>query len=219
MRDDAPPLNPHPLSEYIAWAGVRNREPILGILKEKLPKAPGRVLELGSGSGMHINYFAPYFGHLYFHPSDKNEEVFDNIKKLRIDHANYNVADPVHLDLTDPHTWLNPGQANTFDAIFSINIFQVAQFSIADGMMDCASQLLTDEGILLVYGTFKTEGSFSADSNKEIHHLLSSAGVAEWELKEVADLKNTAAKYNMALKEQITMPANNFSLIFGKRQP
>ena len=102
MSQEKPPLDPHPLSEYVAWAGGRNREPLLGVLKEKLPKDPGNVLELASGSGMHINYFAPHFEHLHFHPSDKDSEVFDNIKKLSSDHGNDNIADPVHLDLTNP---------------------------------------------------------------------------------------------------------------------
>ncbi|MGR9046258.1 MAG: DUF938 domain-containing protein [Gammaproteobacteria bacterium] len=217
MTQEKPPLNPHPLSEYVAWAGNRNREPILGVLKEKLPKEKGRVLEMASGSGMHINYFAPNFGHLHFHPSDRDKEVFDNIKELTQTHGNDNIADPVHLDLTDPETWFNPGPAKSFNAIFCINIFQVAPISIADGMMQCAEHLLTDDGFLLIYGPFQVEGGFTTDSNKEFHETLSSAGVSEWGLKDVADLKKAADKHGLELKEQIDMPANNFSLIFGRK--
>lgn len=217
MTDNKPPLDPHPLSEYVAWAGNRNREPLLGVLKEKLPKDPGRILEMASGSGMHINYFAPHFDHLHFHPSDRDIEVFDNIKKLTTEHENDNIADPVHLDLTEPETWFNAGTPKSFDVIFCINIFQVAPISIADGMMECAANLLTDDGILLIYGPFQVEGGFTTDSNKEFHETLSSAGVDEWGLKDVADLKAAAAKHGLELKEQIDMPANNFSLIFGRR--
>jgi hypothetical protein len=217
MNQQRPPLDPHPLSEYVAWAGSRNREPLLGVLKEKLPKDPGRVLEMASGSGMHINYFAPHFGHLHFHPSDKDQSVFDNIKQLSVDHSNDNIADPVHLDLTDPQTWFNPGSPGSFSAIFCINIFQVAPISIADGMMECASYLLDETGILLIYGPFQMEGKFTTDSNREFHDTLSSAGVSEWGLKDVADLKKAAENHGLELKEQIDMPANNFSLIFGRK--
>lgn len=217
MSDNKPPLDPHPLSEYVAWAGNRNREPLLGVLKEKLPKDPGRVLEMASGSGMHINYFAPHFDHLHFHPSDRDIEVFDNIKKLTAEHENDNIADPVHLDLTKPETWFNAGTPRSFDTIFCINIFQVAPISIADGMMECAANLLSDDGILLIYGPFQVEGRFTTDSNKEFHETLSSAGVEEWGLKDVADLKAAAAKHGLELKEIIDMPANNFSLIFGRQ--
>lgn len=216
MSHDKPPLNPHPLSEYVAWAGNRNREPILGVLKEKLPQEPGRILEMASGSGMHINYFAPNFKHLHFHPTDRDKEVFDNIKKITIEHDNDNIADPVHLDLTDPDTWFNPGPKNSFSAIFCINIFQVAPISIADGMMECAAHLLNDDGILLIYGPFKMEGRFTTPSNEEFHSTLSSYDVPEWGLKDVADLKEAAANHGLVLKEIIDMPANNFSLIFGR---
>ncbi|MDR4513463.1 DUF938 domain-containing protein [Nitrosomonas sp.] len=217
MNQEAPPLDPHPLSEYVAWAGGRNREPLLGVLKEKLPKDPERVLEMASGSGMHINYFAPHFEHLHFHPSDKDTEVFDNIKNLAAQQSNNNIADPVHLDLTNPDTWFNPGPEKSFAVIFCINIFQVAPISIADGMMKCASHLLKDDGFLLIYGPFQIEGKFTTDSNKEFHETLSSAGVIEWGLKDIADLKKAAANHGMELKEIIDMPSNNFSLIFGKK--
>jgi hypothetical protein len=218
MNQDKPPLDPHPLSEYVAWAGSRNREPLLGVLKKTLPKYPGHVLELASGSGMHINFFAPHFEHLHFHPSDKDKEVFDNIKKLSQDHKNDNIADPVHLDLTDPQTWFHPDKPHSFAAIFCINIFQVAPISIADGMMKCAEALLDDDGFLLIYGPFQVEGAFTTDSNKEFHQTLSSAGVSEWGLKDIADLKKAAANHGLELKEQIDMPANNFSLIFGRKK-
>ncbi len=217
MNDKKPPLDPHPLSEYVAWAGNRNKEPILGVLKEKLPKESGKVLEMASGSGMHINYFAPHFDHLHFHPTDKDVEVFDNIKKVTTDHANDNIADPVHLDLTRPETWFNAGTPASFSAIFCINIFQVAPISIADGMMECASHLLTDDGFLLIYGPFQVGGKCTTESNKEFHETLSSTGIEEWGLKDVLDLKAAAEKHGMELKEQIDMPANNFSLIFGKK--
>lgn len=217
MSDNKPPLNPHPLSEYVAWAGNRNREPLLGVLKEKLPKDSAQVLEMASGSGMHVNFFAPHFEHLHFQPSDKDTEVFDNIKSLSSEQGNNNIADPVHLDLTDPKTWFNAGKSGSFSAIFCINIFQVAPISIADGMMQCAEHLLDDDGILLIYGPFQVEGGFTTDSNKEFHNTLSSAGVAEWGLKDVADLKAAADKHGLELKEQIDMPSNNFSLVFGRK--
>ncbi|TXL15694.1 hypothetical protein BMR05_02385 [Methylococcaceae bacterium HT4] len=54
MSTEKPPLDPHPLSEYVAWAGNRNRQPILGVLKEKLPKDSGRVLEMACGESLFL---------------------------------------------------------------------------------------------------------------------------------------------------------------------
>ena len=105
MNEIKPPLDPHPLSDYVAWAGNRNRNPILEVLKQELPEDEGNVLEFASGSGMHINYFAPHFQHLTFYPSDKDQEVFENIEKLAEKHGNENVSTPSHLDLTQCDTW------------------------------------------------------------------------------------------------------------------
>ena len=73
---DRPQIDPHPLSPYVAWAGNRNRDPILSAFKEIFPKS-GAVLELASGAGNHVNYFAPHFPGLSFQPSDYDVEVFE----------------------------------------------------------------------------------------------------------------------------------------------
>jgi len=171
MSTEKPPLNPHPLSEYVAWAGNRNREPISGVLKEKLPKDSGRVLEMASGSGMHINYFAPHFEHLHFHPSDRDVDVFDHIKDLSDAHGNDNIADPVHLDLTNTDTWFNEEMKSSFASIFCINIFQVAPISIADGMMECAEHLLNKDGFLLIYGLFRLKAAFQQNQTRNFTKL------------------------------------------------
>ena len=212
---ERPPLDPHPLSDYVAWAGNRNKEPILAVLKQKLPKTAGHVLEFASGSGMHIHFFAPHFKHLQLYPSDREEETFANINKLKAETNNSNVANPIKLDLTLPETWPNPKEQR-FDAIFCINIFQVAPISIADGMMECASKLLNQAGLLLIYGPFQMEGRFPTSSNEEFHHMLRSAGMEEWGLKDMVDLNQAAETHGLTLKEKINMPANNFCLIYGK---
>ena len=212
-EQERPPLDPHPLSEYVAWAGKRNRDPILNLMKTKFIWEAGEILELASGSGMHINYFAPHFPHLTFQPTDRNEETFTNIKHLRNENTNQNIKDPVVLDLTDASTWPTQG---SYRAMFCINIFQVAPISIAEGMMACASRLLSDDGFLMIYGPFMLDGAFTTESNEQFHRTLRSAGVEEWGLKDIADLRGAADRHGLKLAEQIDMPANNFSLIFSR---
>jgi len=98
--DDRPAIDPYPLSPYVAWAGNRNRDPILSVFEGLFPTT-GNVLELASGSGMHINYFAPRFPQLQFQPSDYNADVFETIKAKRAEQGITNVADPVSIDLTN----------------------------------------------------------------------------------------------------------------------
>lgn len=215
MIQERPQLDPHPLSPYVAWAGKRNRDAILEVLKERLPKSDGHVLEIASGSGMHLSYFAPHFEHLRFHPSDVEEEVFGNIKKLKLESGVNNVEDPVKLDLLSPETWSNPSE-QLFDVIISINILQVAPLEVLEGMMQCSAKLLKSGGFLYMYGPFKVNGEFSSPSNEKFDRELRSAGVPSWGLKDVADVTSTAALNGLILKEKIDMPVNNFSLLLSK---
>lgn len=213
--DERPTLDPHPLSPYVAWAGKRNRDPILEVFKNKLPKQEGHVLELATGSGMHINYFAPHFPHLTFHPSDMNEHALENVMRVSWENEVHNVAKPIKLDLTQEDTWPQP-DGQLYDAIFVINIFQVAPISVADGMMKCASELLHKDGFLFIYGPFKDHGNYTTESNEEFDKMIHTAKVEEWGLKDIADLEKAAHHHAMKLSEKINMPANNFGLIFTR---
>lgn len=212
---DKPQLDPHPLSPYVSWAGHRNRDPILEVFKDKLPKTTGHVLELASGSGMHINYFAPHFPHLSFQPTDLNEDALKNIMRVTWENDVKNVLSPFKLDLTQESTWATPDK-QLYDVIFVINIFQVAPISVADGMMKCAANLLHKDGFLFIYGPFKDHGNYTTESNKEFDQLVQSAKVEEWGLKDIADLEKAAHAHALKLSEKIDMPANNFGLIFTR---
>lgn len=211
---EKPPLDPYPLSPYVAWAGQRNRDPILEVFKEKFPPYEGHVLEVASGSGMHIHYFAPHFEHLRFQPSDVNEDVFEPIQQLTQVTRVRNVEPPIKLDLTQPQTW-SALNGQRFDVIFGINIFQVAPITIADGIANVAANYLAKSGAVYIYGPFKLNGHHTTESNAAFDQTLLSYGVPEWGLKDVADLTKVAEKYGLKLKERVEMPSNNFILVYG----
>jgi len=215
MTKEKPPLDPHPLSPYVSWAGHRNRDPILEGFKEKFPRQGGDVLEFASGSGMHINYFAPHFPHLRFQPTDLNEHALENIARVTWEKDVHNVDKPLLLDLTQENTWPSPGD-RLYDVIFVINIFQVAPITVADGMMKCAAELLHKDGFLFIYGPFRDHGSYLTESNQEFDLMVQSAGVQEWGLKDIGDLEAAARNHAMKMTEKLLMPANNFGLIFSR---
>jgi len=214
MSDERPQIDPYPLSAYVAWAGKRNRDPILQAFKTFLPKE-GDVLELASGSGAHINYFAPHFPGLRFQPSDYDTRVFDTIKAKRAESDNKNVADPLTIDLTNPGTWPD-GKGQLYDVIFVINLFQVAPVAIADGIAQIAAKALKPTGFIAIYGPFKLDGKYTTPSNEAFDQEILAAKVPEWGLKDIRDLERAAVKHGIVLKKQLDLPANNFLLIFGR---
>ena len=214
MSDERPQIDPYPLSAYVAWAGKRNRDPILQAFKTFFPKE-GEVLELASGAGAHINYFAPHFPGLRFQPSDYDTKVFDTIKAKRAEGDNKNVADPLTIDLTNPSTWPD-GKGQLYDVIFVINLFQVAPVAIADGIAQIAAKALKPTGFIAIYGPFKLDGKYTTPSNEAFDQEILAAKVPEWGLKDIRDLERAAVKHGIVLKKQLDLPANNFLLIFGR---
>lgn len=214
MSEERPPIDPYPLSPYVAWAGNRNREPILQAFKTLFPKE-GDVLELASGAGNHINYFAPHFPGLRFQPSDYDTKVFDTIRAKRAEAGNKNVADPLTIDLTNPRTWPD-GKDKLYDVIFVVNLFQVAPVAIADGIAHIAANVLKPAGFIAIYGPFKLDGKYTTPSNEAFDQEILAARVPEWGLKDIRELERAAIKYGIVLKKQLDLPANNFLLIFGK---
>lgn len=213
MIDQAPQLDPDPLSEYVAWAGRRNRDPLLRVFKQELSPSDSQILEFASGSGMHINYFAPHFPAARFQPSDKVDRTFENIRSLRDAAGCNNVDDPIVLDLTEDATWPS-GDDRKYNIIFCINIYQVAPVSIAVGMMRCAASLLSPGGRLMIYGPFKVDGSYRSDTDAMFDAKLNVAGVASWGLKDVADLDAAAQSAGLTPGKRTDMPVNNLLLAY-----
>jgi hypothetical protein len=214
MTDARPDIDPHPLSPYVAWAGNRNKDPILASFKDLFP-ASGEALELASGAGLHVNYFAPHFPSLNFQPSDYDVTVFDSIKAKRAAAGNANIADPIRIDLTDPSTFPDP-KAKLYDAIFVINIFQVAPVSIAEGIARLGASVLKPDGFIAIYGPFKVDGGYTTPSNADFDKEILAAKVPEWGLKDVRDLAKAAAPLGIKLDRRLDLPANNFILLFKK---
>ncbi len=212
--DARPDINPHPLSPYVAWAGNRNKDPILAAFKELFPRS-GDILEVATGAGLHINYFAPHFPDIRFRPSDYDTEVFESIKQKRQLAGNNNIADPIRIDLTDPATFPDPARQR-FDVIFLINIFQVAPVAIAEGLARLGALVLKDGGFIAIYGPFKVDGDYTTPSNQTFDNEILAAGVPEWGLKDVRDLEKAAAPSGLKLARRLDLPANNFILLFER---
>jgi hypothetical protein len=88
--------------------------------------------------------------------------------------------------------------------------------AIADGIAHLASKVLKPNGFVAIYGPFKLDGSYTTTSNEAFDKEILAAKVPEWGLKDVRDLEKAAAPYGIVLKERLSLPANNFILIFGR---
>src|SRR3954469_15578843 len=98
-------------------AAERNKGPILAVLESILPSS-GRVLEIASGTGQHVCYFAQALPGLRWQPTEPDASARDAITApIRVPGL-VNVAAPFVLDVHEPR-WPVDGE---LEAIVCINM-------------------------------------------------------------------------------------------------
>ena len=132
-------------------AAERNRQPILQVLQSLLP-AHGSALEVASGTGQHIAYFAAALPGWRWQPSDWQEDAFDSIRAWAAQTGAGKVRAPVQLDVRAPR-WPAQGPAFTqpFDLIYCANMLHIAPWACCAALLPGAAPWLVPAGLPLSY--------------------------------------------------------------------
>ena len=135
-----------------APATLRNRDFILGILRDVLP-TKGVILEVASGSGEHVVYFARNLPSLVFQPSDREPEALQSVaawvKATRVT----NVRAPMVLDASQSR-W----PIASADGIICINMVHISPWDATLGLIRGAAAILPPTAPFYLYGPYKREG-------------------------------------------------------------
>ncbi len=191
----------------VAPAAARNREPILRVLERVFPDA-GLVLEVASGSGEHVVYFADALPHLAWQPSDPDPEARDSIAAWRAEAGSSNILPPLVLDASSD-TW----PIDSADAVLCINMIHIAPFMACVGLMRGAARILPRGAALVTYGPYTVNGAHTAPSNAAFDEALRTSN-PEWGVRDIDQVASAAAEHGIRLVERIAMPANNFTLVW-----
>jgi SAM-dependent methyltransferase len=192
-----------------APATLRNRDAIADVLHGILPAA-GRVLEIASGTGEHILYFAQKFPTLQWQPSDPDPAALASIAAWSAQANCPNVALPIQLDAA-AKDW----PIDNADAILCINMVHIAPWAATLGLMAGAARLLPPGAPLYLYGPYLEDGVETAPSNLDFDASLKSRN-PEWGLRDSGDVIAAARACGLTFDARIAMPANNLSLIFRR---
>ena len=195
-------------------AALRNRGPILEVLRRHLP-ASGAVVELASGSGEHVMHFAAAFPALVFQPSDPDPHARASIAE-RVAHSGLsNVRAPQFVDAS-ADDWTLPAEiAASLAAIVCINMIHISPWSAALGLLRGAGNLLPAGGVLFLYGPYRRGGRHTAPSNDAFDRDLRARN-PDWGVRDVEDVVAEAAVRKLALAEVVAMPANNLSVVLRR---
>ncbi|BAC91814.1 DUF938 domain-containing protein [Gloeobacter violaceus] len=201
---------PDPQARLYAPATERNRAPILTVLQTVLPEE-GTVLEVASGTGQHVAFFAAHFPALIWQPSDPEPLHLESIAAWCAEAGAANILPSIALDAAAKQ-W----QVPRADAIVCINMIHIAPWQACLGLVAGAGRLLPEGGPLVLYGPFKRAGGHTAPSNEAFDQSLR-AQDRTWGVRDLEGVEQAAEAQGLFLEQVIPMPANNFSLILRKR--
>lgn len=189
-----------------APAAERNKVPLLEALTPLLP-AVGRVLEIASGTGQHVAYFAAALPWLHWLPTDASAKQLEVIGARTAGQAN--VEAPRLLDVHDP--W----PAWPCDTVLAVNLLHVAPESATVALCRGAAGVLETGGLLCVYGPFRRDGRHSSDGNRAFDRALRADNPA-WGLRDLETLLACGRDHGLSRETVIDMPANNLLVVLGR---
>jgi len=208
-------------------AAERNRQPMLDVLRRVLPPS-GRALEIASGSGQHVSWFARHLPGWNWQPTEYAATALPSIAAWCVLDADDlaesasppagvgplpNVLPPLQLDVCAP-AWPVAGR---FDAITCANMIHASPPPTLPGLMQGAGRHLAADGVLVTYGPYVLDDEPLAASNVEFDAWLKSRDPS-WGIRRLADVLAHARDAGLRLRERAAMPANNLMLVFQREE-
>ncbi len=190
-----------------APATVRNREPLLDVLRGVLP-AEGLVLEIASGSGEHAVHFAAALPGLTWQPTDPDEGARASIDAWAREGGLKNIRPALALDAV---AW--PWPIDAADAILCVNMIHIAPWSATLGLLRGARELLSPGAPLILYGPFLRASVQTAQSNLDFDADLRRRN-PDWGIRSLEEVAMAAEGFS--LERVVEMPANNLTVIFRR---
>jgi hypothetical protein len=192
-----------------APAAERNRDAILDVLARVLPSS-GVVLEIASGTGQHAVHCASALPDIVWQPSDPDAAARDSIAAWRAHAALANLQAPLALDVLNDDWGIGD-----VAAIVCINMIHIAPWQAAEALFRGAGERLGAGGVMVLYGPYRRNGAHTAPSNEAFDAQLR-ANDPRWGVRDMEAVQALGVAAGLTLAETISMPANNFSLVFTK---
>jgi len=189
-------------------AAENNKEAIAAVLKRWLV-GKRSVLEVGSGTGQHAVYFAELFPDVTWQSADQLS--YHPTINARIQQSGLvNVLPPLALE-AETFDW----KSVTADLVFTANTAHIMPWEAVVASFKGISAVLNANGVLLWYGPFNFEGTFTSPSNANFDQYLK-AQAPHMGIRDCEAMQHIAHQNGLTWVESIAMPANNQILVFNK---
>lgn len=186
----------------------RNQNPIFAVLQEAFVSCR-TVLEIGSGTGQHAVSFARRLPHLTWIATDLPENHWGISAWLT--HSELpNTQGPLALQVTDPE-W----PVTRVDAVFSANTLHIMSWEDVQAMFRGIGRVLSDGGMLVVYGPFNMGGQYTSESNARFDAFLKARDPLSG-IRDIEAVEALARSEGLTLQQQHALPANNRALVWRR---
>jgi len=192
-------------------AAERNKHPILDVLRQALP-AQGHALEIASGTGQHVAWFATHLPQWTWQPSDADARALNSIAAHTTGQGLANVHPPVQLDVMAPG-WLP--LPTLFDLVYCANMLHISPWSTCTALMQGSARHLAADGVLVTYGPYLEADVPTAEGNLAFDQSLRARNPA-WGIRRREDVEQVAADAGLRLAARHAMPANNLLLVWAR---
>jgi len=196
------------MSKPFSESSEQNKHVILNVLRDVFVQ-PGKVLEVGSGTGQHAVFFAEALSHLQWQPSDC-EENLSGIQAWLDDEPQDNVLPLQALDV-EQSVW----PVKDAQYIFSANTVHIMSWTAVQAFFTGLAETLNSEGVFALYGPFNYNGQYSSDSNARFDQWLKQRDPLSG-IRDFDDLNRLAKQAGMEFVNDYKMPVNNRILVWKK---
>jgi hypothetical protein len=195
-------------------ATQRNRDCIGDVLSRIIKK--GAVLEIGSGSGEHGVVFQKRFPEIIWQTSDPDLLHRKSIISwIDYEELNERMPQPLEIDV-EKRPWKIPSQlSQSLQGIVSINMIHIAKWTCTVALFKGAGKVLKTGQFLFLYGPFKIGYKHTSQNNYFFDNSLKKQNDC-WGIRNIEEVTEEAKKNGFFQEDIISMPANNFSIIYRK---
>ena len=197
-------------------AAERNKQPILEILRQLLP-VKGNALEIASGTGQHVAWFASGMPKWTWQPTDYQASALPSIAARMASEHLANVLAPLQLDVMASE-WLAAGaggETPAFDVIYCANMLHISPWPTCAALMQGSAHHLAPDGVLITYGPYLEDEVVTSPGNLEFDRSLRQRDPA-WGLRRRTEVEAEAARAGLRLSTRHVMPANNLLLVWTR---
>lgn len=190
-------------------ASERNRDPILGVLRQRL-RSRRHVLEVGSGTGQHAVHFARHLPHLVWQASDR-AMMLPGVRLWLTEARLPNTPEPLALDVNDP--W----PALAVDAVYTANTLHIMSWAEVELLFARLRDVTAAAASLVIYGPFKYGGHHTSASNAAFEASLQ-ADAPHRAIRDFEAVDALARAAGFDFVHDHAMPANNRCLVWERNQ-